>query len=305
MLRLIECPRDAMQGLKHFIPTEKKIKFLNLLLEIGFDTLDFGSFVSPKAIPQMADTVDIVPHLNKNNTKLLAIVANYKGALQASQFDKIDLIGFPFSISETFQIRNTHATLNEAFERVAEIQNICEESGKNLILYLSMGFGNPYNDPWSIDIIDYWLSRMLPLGIRSLQLSDTIVMETGGMKGQGRELPRSELHDILKTAFGVNQIHSEYGMTELLSQAYAPADGYFYESSSLKILIRDITDPFREVPDGKVGAVNIIDLANKDSISFIATDDLGRKCQDGTFEILGRLDNAEIRGCNLLVHHLS
>jgi hydroxymethylglutaryl-CoA lyase len=163
-----------MQGLKHFIPTEKKIKFLNLLLDIGFDTLDFGSFVSPKAIPQMADTADIVPHLIKNNTKLLAIVANYKGALQASQFDKIDLIGFPFSISETFQIRNTHATLNEAFERVAEIQNLCEESGKNLILYLSMGFGNPYNDPWSVDIIDYWLNRMLPLGIRSLQLSDTI-----------------------------------------------------------------------------------------------------------------------------------
>jgi hydroxymethylglutaryl-CoA lyase len=122
----------------------------------------------------MADTADIVPHLVKNNTKLLAIVANYKGALQASQFDKIDFIGFPFSISETFQIRNTHATLNEAFERVAEIQNLCEEYGKNLILYLSMGFGNPYNDPWSIDIIEYWLSRMLPLGIRSLQLSDTI-----------------------------------------------------------------------------------------------------------------------------------
>ena len=174
MLRLIECPRDAMQGLKHFIPTEKKIKFLNLLLNIGFDTLDFGSFVSPKAIPQMADTADIVPHLVKNNTKLLAIVANYKGALQASLFDNIDLIGFPFSISETFQIRNTHATLNEAFERVAEIQNLCEEYGKNLVLYLSMGFGNPYNDPWSIDIIEYWLSRMLPLGIRSLQLSDTI-----------------------------------------------------------------------------------------------------------------------------------
>lgn len=174
MLRLIECPRDAMQGLKHFIPTEKKIKFLNLLLNIGFDTLDFGSFVSPKAIPQMADTADIVPHLVKNNTKLLAIVANYKGALQASLFDNIDLIGFPFSISETFQIRNTHATLNEAFERVAEIQNLCEEYGKNLVLYLSMGFGNPYNDPWSVDIIEYWLSRMLPLGIRSLQLSDTI-----------------------------------------------------------------------------------------------------------------------------------
>lgn len=174
MVRLIECPRDAMQGLKHFIPTENKIEFLNLLLEVGFDTLDFGSFVSPKAIPQMADTTEIVPSLIKNSTKLLAIVANYKGAAQASNFEKIDLIGFPFSLSETFQIRNTHATLNEAFERVAEIQNLCEDSGKKLVLYLSMGFGNPYNDPWSIDIIDFWLQRMLPLGIQSVQLSDTI-----------------------------------------------------------------------------------------------------------------------------------
>jgi len=131
-----------------------------------------------------------------------------------------------------------------------------------------------------------------------------IVMETGGMKGQGRELPRMELHEILKKAFGVPQIHSEYGMTELLSQAYAPSDGLFRESKVLKILIRDITDPFHELPDGKVGAVNIIDLANKDTISFIATDDLGRKLPNGCFEILGRLDNAEIRGCNLLLHEV-
>jgi len=131
-----------------------------------------------------------------------------------------------------------------------------------------------------------------------------IVIETGGMKGQGRELPRNELHEILKNSFGVKQIHSEYGMTELLSQAYAPSDGLFLESATLKILIRDITDPFHEMPTGKVGAVNIIDLANKDTISFIATDDLGRKLPNGTFEILGRLDNAEIRGCNLLVQDL-
>jgi hypothetical protein len=124
------------------------------------------------------------------------------------------------------------------------------------------------------------------------------------MKGQGRELPRNELHEILKNSFGVKQIHSEYGMTELLSQAYAPTDGLFLESATLKILIRDITDPFHEMPTGKVGAVNIIDLANKDTISFIATDDLGRKLPNGTFEILGRLDNAEIRGCNLLVQDL-
>jgi hypothetical protein len=132
-----------------------------------------------------------------------------------------------------------------------------------------------------------------------------IVMETGGMKGQGRELPRVELHEILKRAFGVPQIHSEYGMTELLSQAYAPSDGLFQESASLKILIRDITDPFREMPPGRVGAVNIIDLANRNTLSFIATDDLGRKLPNDSFEILGRLDNAEIRGCNLLLPHFN
>jgi len=178
MVQLIECPRDAMQGLKHFIPTVEKIKFLNLLLEVGFDTLDFGSFVSPKAIPQMADTAEIVPFLNKGATKLLAIVANYKGAVQAASFENIDFIGFPFSLSETFQIRNTHATLNEAFERVVEIQSLCEESGKKLVLYLSMGFGNPYNDSWSLLIIDYWLNRMIPLGIDTVQLSDTIGIAT-------------------------------------------------------------------------------------------------------------------------------
>jgi hydroxymethylglutaryl-CoA lyase len=177
-VQFIECPRDAMQGLKHFIPTSEKIKFLNLLLEIGFDTLDFGSFVSPKAIPQMADTADIVPFLHKHATKLLAIVANYKGAVQAAGFEKIDFIGFPFSLSETFQIRNTHATLNDAFERVVEIQSLCETAGKKLVLYLSMGFGNPYNDPWSIEIIDYWLNRMIPLGIDTVQLSDTIGIAT-------------------------------------------------------------------------------------------------------------------------------
>lgn len=177
-VQLIECPRDAMQGLKHFIPTVEKIKFLNLLLEIGFDTLDFGSFVSPKAIPQMADTAEIVPFLDKRATKLLAIVANYKGAVQAASFENIDFIGFPFSLSETFQIRNTHATLNEAFERVVEIQSLCEESGKKLVLYLSMGFGNPYNEPWSLLIIDYWLNRMIPLGINTVQLSDTIGIAT-------------------------------------------------------------------------------------------------------------------------------
>lgn len=180
-IRLIECPRDAMQGIRHPISTEQKIRFLNLLLEMGFDTLDFGSFVSPKAIPQMADTPEIVPYLQKNNTRLLAIVANYKGAAQAASFAGIDDIGFPFSLSESFQLRNTHATLAEAFERVAEIQDLCEERGKVLVLYLSMGFGNPYGDPWSTELVENWIERFVPLGIKRVQLSDTIGVATPGM----------------------------------------------------------------------------------------------------------------------------
>ncbi len=176
MVKLIECPRDAMQGLKDFIPTETKAAYINQLLKVGFDTIDFGSFVSPKAIPQMRDTAEVLKMLDLSQTKsqLLAIVANRRGAEDATHFDEITYLGYPFSISETFQLRNTNATIEESLERVEEIQSICEKTGKTLVIYISMGFGNPYGDPWNVETVQKWVDRLGQMGIRIFQLSDTI-----------------------------------------------------------------------------------------------------------------------------------
>lgn len=176
MIKLIECPRDAMQGIKSFIPTERKVAYLNCLLRVGFHTLDFGSFVSPKAIPQMKDTPQVLGRLDlgATNTQLLAIVANRRGAEDAGQYAEIAYLGYPFSISETFQLRNTNATIEESLERVADIQSICQARNKTLVVYISMGFGNPYGDPWNVEIVQQWVDRLAAMGITIFQLSDTI-----------------------------------------------------------------------------------------------------------------------------------
>src|SRR5215217_6237691 len=160
--QLIECPRDAMQGWKHFIPTDKKIEYINSLLEVGFDTIDFGSFVSPKAIPQMADTKEVVQKLNVQSSKsnLLAIVANVRGAEEAVAYDQIRFLGFPFSISPSFQLRNTNSTIEESLKRIGEIQDLCFKNNKQLVIYLSMGFGNPYGDEYSEEILLKWTNEM-------------------------------------------------------------------------------------------------------------------------------------------------
>ena len=175
-LQLIECPRDAMQGIHEFIPTAQKIKYLNSLLKVGFDTLDFGSFVSPKAIPQMRDTAEVLAGLNlsETKTKLLAIVANKRGAEAAAQYPEIDYLGFPFSISETFQLRNTNKTISESFETVKEMQAICVAANKKLVVYISMGFGNPYGEPWNVEIVEKWVAEMDKIGVTIVSLSDTI-----------------------------------------------------------------------------------------------------------------------------------
>lgn len=180
-MKLIECPRDAIQGLHQFIPTEKKINYINLLLESNlFDTIDFGSFVSPKAIPQMADTAEVVRglDLSKSNAKLLAIIANERGATEASQFEQISYLGYPFSISETFQLRNTNATIAESLERVKAIQEISEKFDKQLVIYISMGFGNPYGDEWNAEIAIKWVDELQKLGIKIFSLSDTVGVAT-------------------------------------------------------------------------------------------------------------------------------
>ncbi len=174
MIKIIECPRDAMQGWEHFIPTEKKINYLNTLLQVGFDTLDFGSFVSAKAIPQLADTKDVLPKLKLTNTKLLAIVANVRGAEEAAQYDEISFVGFPFSISETFQQRNTNSSIEQSLSSVEAIQKICLQKNKQLVIYISMGFGNPYGDEYSPEIAANWVAKMNSLGVKIVALSDTI-----------------------------------------------------------------------------------------------------------------------------------
>lgn len=179
-IKIIECPRDAMQGIKTFIPTSEKVTYLQALLRIGFDTIDFGSFVSAKAIPQMQDTAEVLSQLDLSQTssKLLAIIANTKGAEIASQYKEIDYLGFPFSISENFQMRNTHKTIAESIVTLQEILDIAEKSNKQVVAYLSMGFGNPYGDPWNVEIVGEWTEKLAAMGVKILSLSDTIGSST-------------------------------------------------------------------------------------------------------------------------------
>lgn len=175
-VKIIECPRDAMQGIHTFIPTDTKVKYLNHLLTLGFDTLDFGSFVSPKAIPQMRDTAQVLDRLDLDDTKtqLLAIVANLRGVQDAMDFDEITYLGYPFSVSETFQQRNTRKSIEESLELVENIQNLCEIKGKKLVVYISMAFGNPYGDPWDPAIVSHWVDRIAELDVEIVSLADTI-----------------------------------------------------------------------------------------------------------------------------------
>ena len=180
-VKIIECPRDAMQGIKsHFISTEAKANYINSLLKVGFDTIDFGSFVSPKAIPQMRDTEAVLARLDLSQTtsKLLAIVANVRGANDAAQFEEIDYLGYPFSISENFQMRNTHKTISQSIETLQEILSIATRSNKEVVAYLSMGFGNPYGDPWNVEIVSEWTEKLSNMGVNIISLSDTIGSST-------------------------------------------------------------------------------------------------------------------------------
>ena len=179
-VKLIECPRDAMQGINKFIPTKKKIRYIQSLLRVGFDTIDFGSFVSPRAIPQMQDTASVLSQLDLSgtNSKLLAIVANLRGAIAATNFSEIDYLGYPFSISENFQMRNTHKTILESVDVLKKIIEITKKKNKRLVVYLSMAFGNPYGDPWDLQIVGQWIEKLHNMGVEIISLSDTIGSST-------------------------------------------------------------------------------------------------------------------------------
>lgn len=219
MLKLIECPRDAWQGHHPFIPTARKIRYLNLLLQVGFDTLDFGSFVSPKAMPQVSDTAEVVDGLDLKNTKtkLLAIVANERGAQQACEFEKISYLGYPFSISETFQRRNTNAGITESVERVKVMQECCENHGKEMVVYISMGFGNPYGDPWSPELAGQWVEELAQFGVKIFSLSDTVgVAQSDDIRSVFRQLITSR-PDL---EFGAHFHATATGWREKVAAAY-------------------------------------------------------------------------------------
>lgn len=203
---LVECPRDAMQGWKHFIPTDQKIKYINALLKVGFDTIDFGSFVSAKAVPQMADTKEVLESIKMqdSSSKLLAIVANTRGAEEAVVFDKISYLGFPFSISPTFQIRNTNSTIEESLIRVEEIQELCLKNNKQLVIYLSMGFGNPYGDAYNEEILLHWADEMVARNINTISLADTVGIATAQQIGFAL---KTLIPKYSSTTFGVH-LHS-------------------------------------------------------------------------------------------------
>lgn len=217
-VHLVECPRDAMQGWKTFIPTSKKIEYLNALLQVGFDTIDFGSFVSVKAIPQMADTKDVLTGLiPSHTTRLLAIVVNIRGAEEACSYEQVSAIGFPFSVSETFQRRNTNSTIEKSLETVEEIHNKCLIAGKQFVVYLSMAFGNPYGDPYSKDIVFQWAETMSEMAIPVLSLADTVGLAT---PSQVSGITEYLIRKLPSTEIGVHLHSTAYNWEKKIQAAY-------------------------------------------------------------------------------------
>ncbi|HEY9362134.1 MAG TPA: hydroxymethylglutaryl-CoA lyase [Chitinophagaceae bacterium] len=217
-IKIIECPRDAMQGWKNFIPTEKKIEYINALLQVGFDTIDFGSFVSAKAIPQMADTAQVLKGLRmeKTTSKLLAIIANTRGAQDAVVHETIKYLGFPFSVSETFQQRNTNSSIEQSLKTVEEIQELCIKNNKQLVIYISMGFGNPYGDPYSEEIVYKWAYDLSQMGIKIISLADTVGMATGE---QINAMTKYLIATLPETEIGVHLHSATHNRKEKLQAA--------------------------------------------------------------------------------------
>ena len=218
-IRLVECPRDAMQGWKQMIPTEKKIAYINALLQVGFDTIDFGSFVSPKAIPQMADTKQVLAGLDLtgSKSKLLAIIANERGAEEAVVYNEISYLGFPLSVSETFQHRNTNSSIAESLKRVEAIQELCIRNNKQLVVYLSMGFGNPYGDSWSEEIVFEKANQLANMGIEIISLADTVGLATAD---QVKRVTRHLIRNMPEVEIGVHLHSTAVNWREKLEAAY-------------------------------------------------------------------------------------
>lgn len=282
MIKLVECPRDAMQGRTEFIDTSIKAAYINQLLQVGFDTIDFGSFVSPKAIPQMRDTAEVLEQLDLFGTKskLLAIVANMRGAEDASHFEEIDYLGFPLSLSETFQQRNTNKSISEALETVEEIQNLCEIKGKTLVTYLSMGFGNPYGDPYSPEHVAESIRDLDQMGVKIISFADTV--------GTADPSHIAELFSINSKAYP----HIEFGM-HLHTHP---------EHLSPKVLAALKAGCFRF--DSAMLGFGGCPMANDDLVGNVATEDLVRILEQEGYELdLNRMEFAEARKLANVIFH--
>lgn len=249
-MKIIECPRDAMQGIHTFISTADKVRYINQLLKAGFDTIDFGSFVSPKVIPQMRDTADVLRLLDPNHTetKLLAIVANTRGALEASSFDSISYIGFPLSISENFQLRNTNMSIAQALNTLGEIKNLCLRTNKKLVTYISMGFGNPYGDPYDVDLVGGFVDVLLTLGSDVISLADTI----------GASDPK-QIHDLFSS------LSNSYPTTEIGVHLHATPDTAV---EKIKAALEAGCKRF----DGAIGGYGGCPMAKNDLVGNLATE---------------------------------
>ena len=270
MLRITECPRDAMQGIKEMVPTALKAQYINQLLKVGFDTIDFGSFVSPKAIPQMQDTAEVLSQLDLSAThsKLLAIIANPRGAEEACKYKEITYLGFPFSISETFQQRNTNSSIAQSLERVKEIQELCARHDKKLLVYISMAFGNPYGDDWNADIAINWCRQLTQLGISELALADT----TGSSNPESiRSLFTSLLPELKNVNLAAHLHSTRETATEKIHAAYDSGCRSF---------------------DVAVHGFGGCPMAKDDLTGNIATEDLERYCADNG--IATRLNQSEL-----------
>lgn len=216
-LQLVECPRDAMQGWKRLIPAREKADYINSLLDAGFHTIDFGSFVSPRLMPQMADSAEVLGMLKPSSTKLLAIIANTRGAEDACTHERIDYLGFPFSVSETFQQRNTNSSREESLHRLEEIQQLCTANGKQLVVYMSMGFGNPYGDAYDIDILAFWMDKVRQLGVHIISLADTVGLAT---PQQVKETLTALVPAFPNTTLGVHLHSTPMGLREKMLAAW-------------------------------------------------------------------------------------
>ncbi len=280
LLKLIECPRDAMQGWKSFIPTEKKVEYAKALLKVGFDTLDVGSFVSARAIPQMADTAQVLEQLEgvESHTRLLVIVANQRGAEEACRFPQVRYLGFPFSVSETFQLRNTNSTMAVSLDRVKEIQELCVNNNKELVIYISMGFGNPYGDPYSPEWVYDWVHWISQLGIRIISLADTVGLATAA---QVSVISRKLVEELSDHEIGVHLHSTPANREEKIAAAWEAGIRRF---------------------DGALKGIGGCPMANDELVGNMDTEWMIRYF--GTHQALPHLSMDDLRHCLVLANEI-